>query len=114
MTPAQITFVAAAFLILGAITAVVQFRWLRPGRTQTILVFLAGVAVVASLWAADLPPEWFAATKSAYGLTLSLGVGALLARANGGDARAFGFPLLAGMSLTLLVANVLTFAKRLL
>lgn len=114
MSGSQMAFVAAAFVILAAITAAVQLRWLRPGRTQTIVVFLAGVAVVGSLWAAGLPPAWFAGTKSGFGLALSLAVGALLARAKAGDARAFGFPLLSGMSLTLLVANVLTFAKRVL
>jgi hypothetical protein len=114
MSGSEITFVAAAFLILGGITAFAQFRWLRPGRVQTVSVFLAGAGTVAALWAAGLPPQWFAGTKAGFGLVVSLGAGAFVARARGGDARAFGFPLLSGMSLTLLVANVLTFARRVL
>ncbi|HYC88736.1 MAG TPA: hypothetical protein VEO54_05960 [Thermoanaerobaculia bacterium] len=114
MSGTQITFVAASFLILAAITAFVQFRWLPPGRVQSVSVFIAGVAVVTALWIAGLPPKWFAGAKSGFGITLSFGLGALLARAGSGEKRAFGFPLLLGMSLTFLAANVLAFARRVL
>ena len=110
MSRSELTSVAAAFLILAVVTALAQFRWLRPGRVQTVVVFLGGVGAVAALWAAGLPPQWFAGTTAGFGLAVSLALGAWVTRA--GDERAFGLPLLLGMSLTLLVANVLTFAKR--
>ena len=111
MSGDQITFVTAAFLIIAVITVFAQFRWMRPGRVQTVCVFLAGVLTIASLWAAGLPPQWFAGTKAGFSLAGSMGVGAWLARAGGGDRRAFGFPLFLGLSLALLVANVLAYAK---
>jgi hypothetical protein len=114
MTGPQGTLIAASLLILAIITAVVQLRWLRPGRVQTVLVFLAGIAAVASLWAAGVPPAWFAGEKAGFGITASLGLGAILYRTSDGDARAFGFPLLLGMSMTLFVANAVGYAQRVL
>jgi hypothetical protein len=115
MSGEQLTFVITSFVILALVTLAVQFRWLRPGRVRTVLVFLAGIGIVASLWAAGLPPKWFSGTKSGFGIAASLAVGALLARASNHDERrGFGVPLLSGMSLTLLLANVLTFAGRVL
>lgn len=104
MSGEQIFFVAAAFVILALITAAAQFRWLPSGRTKTVLVFLAGVAVVLSLRFAQLPPAWFSASKSAFALALSLTAGAFLGRST--EERSFAFPLLFGMGLTLLGANV--------
>jgi hypothetical protein len=110
MSASELTLVAIAMLLIAVVTVLAQFRWLRPGRVQTAVVFLAGVGAVAALWAAGLPPQWFAGTKPGFAIAASLGAGALFMRA--GDERAFGLPLLLGMSLTLFLANVLTFVER--
>lgn len=105
MSNDQVTFVAGAFIILAAITAVVQLRWLRIGRVQRVITFVCGVLVVLCLWAADLPPDWFSASMSGFGLVVFLMLSAFVT--SGTEGRAFGVPLLMGMSLTLLVANVM-------
>jgi hypothetical protein len=104
MSGEQVFFVAVAFVVLAIITVLAQFKWLPKGRAGTILVFLAGVSIILSLRFANLPPDWFSASKSAFALALSLALGAFVTRA--GEERAFGFPLLFGIGLTLLVANI--------
>ena len=106
MTGEQVFFVAVAFVILIAITAAAQFKWLRQGLVNTILIFTAGVAVIASLRIAGLPPSWFAGSAAGFGLAGSLMLGAFVSRA--GEERAFALPLLGGMGLALLLTNVLT------
>ena len=103
-------FVAAAFVIIAAITAVVQFRWLRIGRVQRVITFVCGVLAMLCLWASGLPPSWFAASWAAFVLIISLLLWAFVLR--GTDERSFGVPLLLGMGLTLLVANVVALVKR--
>ena len=110
MTSDQVVFVAAAFAILAAITLAAQFRWLSDGRVKTVSVFVAGLAAVVALRLAEIPPSWFSGSAAAFGLALSLSMGAFLYRS--AEERAFGLPLLLGMGLTLLLANVIAFVSR--
>lgn len=112
MSTEQVVFVAAAFAILLAITLAAQFRWLKEGRVKTALVLLAGIAVVVSLRLAELPPSWFDGTKTGFVLGLTLTAGAFLGRS--ADERSFRRPLLLGMGGTLLAANAIAFAARVL
>ena len=105
MSDRQVWLVAITFLILLLITLVVQFGWLKQGRVKTILVFLSGVAAIASLRMAGIPPDWFSGSKTGFGLVLSLGLWAFVLR--GDEERSFGRPLLMGMALTLLATNVI-------
>ena len=97
-------FVVAAFVILIAITLAVQFQWLKHGMTRTVLVFLSGVAMIVALRIAGLPPDWFSGSKSGFGIVVGLALSAFVL--HGAEERSFGFPLLMGMGLTLLVANL--------
>ncbi|HUR83594.1 MAG TPA: hypothetical protein VM733_22750 [Thermoanaerobaculia bacterium] len=110
MTQDQITFIGMSFVIIIAITLAAQFRWLRPGRVRTVLTFIAGVLATLCLWAGNIPPAWFDASKTGWVLAISLLLSAFVLRT--AEERAFGVPLLTGMSLTLIVANVVTLVKR--
>ena len=100
----QIVFLGAAFILILGISLAAQFRWLGGGKVQRVVVFIAGVGSIAALWLAGLPPAWFAGQKTGFGIALSLGAGAFLGRT--AEEKAFAFPFLFGMGLTLLVANV--------
>lgn len=101
MTGHQIVFLSVAFvLILGSALAA-QFRWLPRGKAGFAIAFLAGAGSVAALWLAGIPPSWFEGEKTGFGLALSLALGAFVSKE-----KAYGLPLLGGMALTLLVANV--------
>lgn len=104
MSGEQIFFVAAAFVVLIAITLAAQLKWLKHGRTMTVLVFLAGVLVILALRFAELPPDWFSGEKDGFWMVVWFALSAFVLR--GVEERAFGFPLLMGMALTLLAANV--------
>ena len=110
MTQDQITFFGLSCLMLVVITLLVQFRWLRPGRVQTVITFIAGVLTMLCLWAGGIPPSWFDASKTGWVLAISLLLSAFVLRT--AEERAFGVPLLTGMSLTLIVTNVVTWMKR--
>ena len=112
MTDSQLFFVAAAFVILFAITLAVQFRWLKDGAVKTAVVLAAGVAITLSLRIAELPPSWFEGSKTGFGLGLALAVGAFIGKS--AEERSFRFPLLLGMGVTMLIANALAFATRVL
>jgi len=105
MNNEQVWAIAGSFAILILVTLAAQFRWLPSnGRVYAAIVLVAGIGVVAALWYADIPPNWFDGSKSAFLLALSLAVSAFV----GGDAgREFRRPLLLGMGGTLLVLNVL-------
>jgi hypothetical protein len=92
--------IVTAFVILIAITLAAQFRWLPDGRPRTVLVFLAGVAIVVSLRIGGVPPWWFDGEAGGFGLALSLLLGGFVSD------RTFGRPLLYAMSLVLFVLNV--------
>ena len=110
MTDDQVVFLATAFVILLGITLAAQFRWLGKGRVKTVLVFIAGVASVVALYLAGLPPAWFSGSASGFGVALSLGLGAFVFRT--AEEKAFGVPLLLGMGLSLLLANVAELISR--
>jgi uncharacterized membrane protein SirB2 len=112
MTGTQIFFVALSFVIIAAITAIAQFKWLNDGPVKTTLTLLSGVAVILSLRIAELPPAWFSASKTAFVLALSLTAGAFLGRT--AEERSFAFPFLLGLGVTLLVANLVELVRRVL
>jgi hypothetical protein len=99
----QITAVAAAFVILLAITLAAHFR-----KAHRYLVFASGVAVVLSLRIANLPPWWFDGGGSAFALAGSLLLGGFV-NSRPGEARNFGRPLLYAMGLTMVVVNGVAF-----
>jgi hypothetical protein len=102
----QITGVAASFAIVIAITLFEMRRWLPArGRFKFTLVFLAGAAIVGSLYATRIPPVWFDGGKEAFGIAVMLLLSGFVAEREAG--RTFGLPLMAGMGVTLLVLNVL-------
>ena len=101
MTERQIVFISITFvLVLGSALAA-QFRWLPRGKAGFAIVFLAGVGSVAALWLAGIPPSWFEGERTGFGLALSLALGAFVSKE-----KIYGLPMLGGMALTLLVANV--------
>jgi hypothetical protein len=104
MTGDQVVFLASAFVILVAITLAAQFRWLGNGKVKTVLVCIAGVASVVALRLVGLPPSWFSGSGTGFGMAVSFGLGAFVFRT--AEEKAFGLPLLLGMGLTLLLANV--------
>lgn len=71
---------------------------------KTVLVFVSGVAAVVALRLAGLPPSLFSGSASGFGMAVSFGLGAFVFRT--AEEKAFGVPLLLGMGLTLLLANV--------
>ena len=107
MSKDQVVFVAAAFLILLAITLAAQFRWLPNGRARSVIIFLSGTTAVLALRAAEMPPAWFAGSTTGFGVASSFIFGSCMGR--GAEEKAFGFPLLLGMGLTLGIANVVAF-----
>lgn len=91
-----------AMVMLAALAA--QYHWFRDGSMlQRIVFFLTGVAVIAILRIAGVPPAWFDGSNSAFMLGASLLLGAFIGRAG----REFRLPLFTGMGGTLLVLNVL-------
>jgi hypothetical protein len=110
MTDDQIVFLASAFVIFLAITLAAQFRWLGNGRVKTVLVFISGLASVVALRLAGLPPSWFSGSAAGFGMAVSFGLGAFVFRT--AEEKAFGLPLLLGMGLSLLIANVAELISR--
>lgn len=106
MREGELVGVAAAFVIVIAITLLEMRRWLpAKGTFKSTLIFLAGAAVVGSLYATGIPPAWFDGGKEAFGLAVMLVLSGFVAEREPG--RTFGLPLLGGMGATLLVLNVL-------
>jgi hypothetical protein len=101
VTGNQITFISIAFVLILGSALFAQFRWLPRGKAGFAIVFLAGVGSVAALWLAGLPPAWFEGEKTGFGLALFLALSAFVTKE-----KTYGLPLLSGMALTLLVANV--------
>lgn len=99
---------AIATLILAAITCAAQFRWLKPGRVQRVIVFVTGVAIVLILRVGGISPWWFSGEGASFGLAVSLLAWAFVSD-RAPDARDFGPPLLYAMAFTLLVLNGIAF-----
>jgi len=112
MSNDQLVFIAATFIIILFATLAAQFHWLPEGMFKTIVLFVAGVASMLSLLLANVPPKWFSGSKDGFLMALTFAAMGFVARA--GEARAFGLPMLLGMSLTLLVANVIRLIARVL
>jgi hypothetical protein len=105
MTTDQLVFIAISFLILAAITAAAQFRWLPRGRAKVAIVFLSGVAIIIPLRLAAIPPWWFEGEMAGFGIAVMLLLWAFVSAGNA-DGRTFGRPLLLGMGITVLAINV--------
>ncbi len=106
MREGEIGGVAAAFAIVIAITLLEMLRWLpAKGRFKFALVFLAGAAIVGTLYATGIPPVWFDGGREAFGVAVMLLLSGFVAEREAG--RTFGLPLMSGMGVALLVLNVL-------
>lgn len=112
MTGTQIFFVALSFVIIVLITAIAQFKWINDGPVKTALILLAGAATILSLRIAELPPVWFSASKTGFALGLTFTVSAFLGKT--AEERSFRFPLMLGLGVTLLVANLVELVRRFL
>lgn len=112
MTSLQAGSFVASLVILFATAGAVQLGWLGDGRAKMVVVFLAGVSVILSLRLGGLPLWWFSASKGAFGLAASLIVGAFLSSI--ASERSFQLPLLLGLGLTLLIVNIVQFARNVL
>jgi len=108
----QVVAFASSLVIVLGVGVAAQFRWLGNGRVKTIVVFLAGVATILSLAMGGLPPWWFSGSKGAFGLTATLLISAFLGRTD--DERSFAKPLFLGLGLTLLMLNLVQFARNVL
>jgi hypothetical protein len=104
MTQSELVAAAAAFLIVIVITVLAQLGWLPAGRSQTVIVFAAGVGVSVCLRIGGIPPSWFSGSKAAFGMAAFLMLGAFVYRTPA--ERAFGTPLHLGIGLTLLGINI--------
>ena len=108
MTPSQAVLLAAAFvLILGS--AVAAQWW---GLRNRIVIFVIGCLSVVCLWIANLPPKWFQGSWTGFGLALVLIAASFAGRT--ADEVSYRLPMLLGMGLTLLVANVARFVLNVL
>jgi hypothetical protein len=110
MTASQATLLAIAFVLILGISLLAQFGWKRDSAARAATIFLCGAGAVLALWAAGMPPAWLSGTTSGFGIAVAFTAGAFAYPR--GEARAFGRPLLLGMGLTLLVANVVALASR--
>lgn len=104
MKDREIWCIVITFAIIAAITLLEMRKWLPAGRVKFVIVFLAGAAAVASLYVAGIPPDWFDGEPSAFLLAGTLILSGWVMR--GPEGRTFGFPLLSGMGLTMIVLNV--------
>ena len=94
----QPVFLLLAILaILGIAILIETKRWLP--RARRVIYSLVGIAIIALMWVADIPPDWFDGSWEGFGLS-----GFVLLWAFVSD-RKFGRPLLVGMGLTLIVFN---------
>jgi peptidoglycan/LPS O-acetylase OafA/YrhL len=107
MTADPVVLLLAVVAIILGIALAVQFRWVQPGPTQRALTFFAGCAAVGCLWTGAMPPAWCSGSGTAFLIATALTVTAFLYRQ--GEERAFGRPLLLGMGLTLLTANLIAY-----
>ena len=97
-------------VFIAAVTAAAQFKWLPRGKVGATLLFIAGCAAILALRLAGVPPAWFAGGKAGFGMAVMFLLMGYVTKA--GEEHAFGFPLLMGMGLTLLAANVVTLVER--
>ena len=94
------TGLGPVFLLL-AIIAILGIVMLMATKTRApaFLYVVAGVAMIALLWTAGIPPNWFDGGWEGFGLSVFLLLWAFVSD------RKFGRPLLVGMGVTLLVLN---------
>lgn len=110
MNQDELVFIAAAFVIIAVITAAAQFKWLPRGKVGAAMIFVAGCAAILALRLAGIPPSWFAGTWAGFGMAIFFLLSGYVTHA--GEERNFGLPLLLGMGLTLLAANVVQFVAK--
>lgn len=100
MTVLQINAFIAALAIIAAAALSRQRRWLR-GRAATTGFVVAGVAVIAVLRVANLPPQWFDGGGWGFVIGAVFVISALLGRD-----REFRLPFFLGFGAALLALNV--------
>jgi hypothetical protein len=100
----QLVFAGAAMVIIMVIALAAQFHWLPGGKAKTVLVFIAGSSAILALWLAGIPRSWFSGSKTGFGMTLFFLASAIVGKTK--EETSFRMPLMLGMGLTMLVANV--------
>lgn len=111
MTWSPVIACAISVVVILGVSVAAQFGWLGEGRAKTVLVFLAGAGAMLVLRIAGVPPDWFSGSATGFGLGLSFTVGAFVGKR---EERSFRMPLLLGLGLTLLTANVLQAVRNVL
>ena len=109
MNKDQLVFAGAAMVIIMLIALAAQFHWLPHGRAKGILIFIAGSSAIIALWLAGIPPAWFSASKTGFGMTLFFLASAIVGKTK--EETSFRMPLMLGAGLTMLAANVLGFVR---
>ena len=106
MTEGQVVGFVASLVILFAFAFAEYRRWLpRGGKFKFVLMFFVGAAVIGSLAATGLPPDWFDGSRGAFGLGVLYLLSAFVSLRT--SAQSFAVPLFLGIGVTLLVLNVL-------
>jgi hypothetical protein len=103
MSDRELWCVGLVFAILIVVTALETLHWLPKGRAKFVILFVAGVSMMAVLRAANIPPDWFDGGKEGFGIAVTLLLWAFVTR--GPSERSFGVPLLTGMGGTLVALN---------
>jgi len=96
-------------VIVMLIALAAQFHWLPQGKAKGVLVFIAGASAILALWLADIPPAWFSASKTGFGMTLFFLASAIIGKTK--EETSFRMPLMLGMGLTMLAANLVRFVR---
>jgi hypothetical protein len=104
MKDRELWLAAIASLIIVAVTAAHYLHWLGKGKVRMTILFVAGAAVIGTLRAAGIPPDWFDGGGEGFGLFAAFALWAFVS--DRGEERSFGRPLLLGMATALLVVNV--------
>jgi len=105
----QLVFAGASMVIIMLIALAAQFHWLPGGKAKTVVVFIAGSSAIVALWLAGIPPSWFSGSKTGFGMTLFFLASAIIGKTE--EETSFRMPLMLGVGLTMLVANVVGFVR---
>jgi hypothetical protein len=100
----EVSLLAGAMLLTLLTPLIGSRRWFPHNKFGTVLLALAGAAIGAQLWAANLPPKWFSGSKA--GFTISLSLMAMAFGFSTPEERFYRLPWLFSFGATLLVANI--------
>jgi hypothetical protein len=104
MSSDQAVFIAAAFVVLALATLFAWREWLPAGKIKFAALLFAGIGIIALLWLADIPPDWFDGSGEGFALAGGFLVMSILGRHK--SETSFRLPLLLGMGGTMLALNV--------